>query len=69
MRLMLLFMKTIAAGMVYIPHIVSFHTVYLYLLNFVVSLEDSVSVFTLNFRAGGYPSPLNYHFFPKSCCT
>ncbi|CAL9038049.1 unnamed protein product [Musa banksii] len=19
--------------------------------------------------AGGYPSPLNYHFFPKSCCT
>ncbi|KAE8038714.1 hypothetical protein FH972_011193 [Carpinus fangiana] len=20
-------------------------------------------------EAGGYPSPLNYHFFPKSCCT
>ncbi|MQL98755.1 hypothetical protein Taro_031468 [Colocasia esculenta] len=19
--------------------------------------------------SGGYPSPLNYHFFPKSCCT
>jgi methionyl aminopeptidase len=19
--------------------------------------------------AGGYPSPLNYYFFPKSCCT
>ncbi|OIW00940.1 hypothetical protein TanjilG_10018 [Lupinus angustifolius] len=24
---------------------------------------------TIKLVTGGYPSPLNYHFFPKSCCT
>jgi hypothetical protein len=28
-----------------------------------------LSVLKYDFTAGGYPSPLNYHFFPKSCCT
>ncbi|KAB1225289.1 Methionine aminopeptidase 1A [Morella rubra] len=26
-------------------------------------------VHDVTIAAGGYPSPLNYHFFPKSCCT
>ncbi|KAG5538601.1 hypothetical protein RHGRI_019241 [Rhododendron griersonianum] len=30
-------------------------------------IDDVVHEATI--AAGGYPSPLNYHFFPKSCCT
>ncbi|GFY81141.1 methionine aminopeptidase 1A [Actinidia rufa] len=31
--------------------------------------EIDVVVHEATIAAGGYPSPLNYHFFPKSCCT
>ncbi|XP_050282088.1 methionine aminopeptidase 1A-like isoform X1 [Quercus robur] len=33
-------------------------------LHFALRLQEA---FVL--KCGGYPSPLNYHFFPKSCCT
>ncbi|CAA3006559.1 methionine aminopeptidase 1A [Olea europaea subsp. europaea] len=31
--------------------------------------EIDVVVHEVTMAAGGYPSPLNYNFFPKSCCT
>ncbi|XP_073139394.1 methionine aminopeptidase 1A isoform X1 [Henckelia pumila] len=31
--------------------------------------EIDAVVHEATIAAGGYPSPLNYHFFPKSCCT
>ncbi|KAL3649454.1 Microtubule-associated protein 1A [Castilleja foliolosa] len=31
--------------------------------------EIDAVVHDATIAAGGYPSPLNYHFFPKSCCT
>ncbi|KAI4369799.1 hypothetical protein MLD38_018203 [Melastoma candidum] len=31
--------------------------------------EIDAVVHEATINAGGYPSPLNYHFFPKSCCT
>ncbi|KAG6431031.1 hypothetical protein SASPL_109106 [Salvia splendens] len=31
--------------------------------------EIDVVVHEATIAAGGYPSPLNYNFFPKSCCT
>ncbi|KAJ7568411.1 hypothetical protein O6H91_01G031500 [Diphasiastrum complanatum] len=31
--------------------------------------EIDKAVHEATISAGGYPSPLNYHFFPKSCCT
>ncbi|PKI70407.1 hypothetical protein CRG98_009182 [Punica granatum] len=31
--------------------------------------EIDKAVHEATIAAGGYPSPLNYHFFPKSCCT
>ncbi|CAI5520187.1 unnamed protein product [Closterium sp. Naga37s-1] len=31
--------------------------------------EIDRAVHDATIKAGGYPSPLNYYFFPKSCCT
>ncbi|GJP54996.1 hypothetical protein CLOM_g13990 [Closterium sp. NIES-68] len=31
--------------------------------------EIDKAVHDATIKAGGYPSPLNYYFFPKSCCT
>ena len=53
--------KTFVVNLLYIRELNVFPS-YLICISicFVISILD---------LAGGYPSPLNYHFFPKSCCT
>jgi len=35
----------------------------------VTTEEIDAKVHEWSIERGAYPSPLNYHFFPKSCCT
>lgn len=52
---------TIAAGTIF--------SLFLLPLRFVTIAPYLISRVLLLYTSGGYPSPLNYHFFPKSCCT
>ena len=58
---------TIAAGMIATPHI---YTIFRSPVNNFIVLNGRYDFpMVVFFPPGGYPSPLNYNFFPKSCCT